>query len=432
MLQPIREFPGSETVCIQPIWPNLIVQRQSNTIAMRQIVTRWADRVRAALDGSSATPTSRRKLDDQTAAASEPGWGRPATSRSTIPRSSSWPNAAWVPTSTAEGFIELDGSGTEKSADYGVTENTVRAFHRKLYREGDGAVTVALAGRAELEELAFYLRAAVSSTTSSSAGRKLFAADGVYKVVARENYDRGLPLCTILAEGHPMMRDRIARHDPPDDDLCPGRLPPLGGEPARFWEPTRRGRGSPRTLPSTSRARWGIPACSRVGRYLDLVERDERGGLRYKEKTRGLRRERRPWVVDLSSLRALRGVAPVAKNGFKVFDSDMRTSWSRPIGGSATCRKGVPRPGADRRDVGKRSATCACRCRGSRIPPLPASTAGTSERNQKLYADHAARSWSPECQLEAMDTAKASTSPVMFPSRAPHPANDSRHGCGVR
>ena len=43
LLQPVREFPGEATVVMQTIWPNLIVQQQSNTLAMRQLVTRGPD-----------------------------------------------------------------------------------------------------------------------------------------------------------------------------------------------------------------------------------------------------------------------------------------------------------------------------------------------------------------------------------------------------
>ncbi|MFL5267326.1 MAG: aromatic ring-hydroxylating dioxygenase subunit alpha [Stellaceae bacterium] len=38
LLQPVREFVGDATVVMQTVWPNLIVQQQSNTLAMRQIV----------------------------------------------------------------------------------------------------------------------------------------------------------------------------------------------------------------------------------------------------------------------------------------------------------------------------------------------------------------------------------------------------------
>ena len=40
LLTPVREFPGEATVVMQTLWPNLIVQQQSNTLAMRQMVPR--------------------------------------------------------------------------------------------------------------------------------------------------------------------------------------------------------------------------------------------------------------------------------------------------------------------------------------------------------------------------------------------------------
>lgn len=43
LLDPLREFPGAATVVMQTVWPNLIVQQQSNTLATRQLVTRGPD-----------------------------------------------------------------------------------------------------------------------------------------------------------------------------------------------------------------------------------------------------------------------------------------------------------------------------------------------------------------------------------------------------
>jgi salicylate 5-hydroxylase large subunit len=40
LLQPVREFAGDATVVMQTLWPNLIVQQQSNTLAMRHLVPR--------------------------------------------------------------------------------------------------------------------------------------------------------------------------------------------------------------------------------------------------------------------------------------------------------------------------------------------------------------------------------------------------------
>ena len=50
LLDPVREFPGAATVVMQTLWPNLIVQQQSNTLAMRQLVPRGPGAVRPALD----------------------------------------------------------------------------------------------------------------------------------------------------------------------------------------------------------------------------------------------------------------------------------------------------------------------------------------------------------------------------------------------
>jgi salicylate 5-hydroxylase large subunit len=42
LLDPVREFP-EYTVAMTTLWPNLIIQQQSNTLAMRQLVTRGPD-----------------------------------------------------------------------------------------------------------------------------------------------------------------------------------------------------------------------------------------------------------------------------------------------------------------------------------------------------------------------------------------------------
>jgi len=43
LLDTVREFPGDRTVVMHTIWPNLILQQQSNTLATRQIVPRGPD-----------------------------------------------------------------------------------------------------------------------------------------------------------------------------------------------------------------------------------------------------------------------------------------------------------------------------------------------------------------------------------------------------
>ena len=43
LIDPVREYPGEATVVIQTLWPNLVVQQQSNGLAMRQVVPLDAD-----------------------------------------------------------------------------------------------------------------------------------------------------------------------------------------------------------------------------------------------------------------------------------------------------------------------------------------------------------------------------------------------------
>ena len=108
----------------------------------------------------------------------------------------------------------------------------------------------------------------------------------------------------------------------------------------------------------------------------------------------------------------------MAKNGFKVFDSDMHIMeppdlWERYM--AAKFRSSAPR--------GRTSENV--RDLGMIFPNEPANaqhTAGTPHRgrnfnkNQDLYRDHAQRGWSPEVQLEAMDTEGIDVA-VLFPTR---------------
>jgi predicted TIM-barrel fold metal-dependent hydrolase len=108
----------------------------------------------------------------------------------------------------------------------------------------------------------------------------------------------------------------------------------------------------------------------------------------------------------------------MAKNGFKVFDSDMHIMeppdlWERYI--DPKFRSAAPR--------GRTSANV--RDLGIIFPNAPAKTRLTSgtphrgrnfDKNQDLYRNHAERGWSPEVQLEAMDTEGIDVA-VLFPTR---------------
>jgi uncharacterized protein len=106
----------------------------------------------------------------------------------------------------------------------------------------------------------------------------------------------------------------------------------------------------------------------------------------------------------------------MAKNGFKVFDSDMHIMeppdlWERYL--PPEFRSQAPRgtTSDNVRDLGLAYAD-----NHSRGTPTP--HAGRNyDRNQALYREHAARGWTSDVQLEAMDVEGIDIA-VLFPSRA--------------
>jgi uncharacterized protein len=103
----------------------------------------------------------------------------------------------------------------------------------------------------------------------------------------------------------------------------------------------------------------------------------------------------------------------VAKHGFRVFDSDMHIMeppdlWERYIDPAYRDRAPQGVTSENIRDL-------RLRIPGQEYVDLKL-RGRNYERNQKLYADHARRGWSPQVQLEAMDI-EGLDAAVMFPSR---------------
>jgi salicylate 5-hydroxylase large subunit len=131
LLDPVREFPGPETVVMQTLWPNLIVQQQSNTLATRQLVTRgpqafdlhWtffgyedddeAMRLRRLRQANLMGPAGLVSVDD--------GEVMELSHEGIAP----YPEEA--------GVLEMGGRGTDDE-DHMVTEAAIRAFYAH-YRE---------------------------------------------------------------------------------------------------------------------------------------------------------------------------------------------------------------------------------------------------------------------------------------------------------
>src|ERR1700722_12956242 len=94
--------------------------------------------------------------------------------------------------------------------------------------------------------------------------------------------------------------------------------------------------------------------------------------------------------------------ATVAKHGFRVFDSDMHIMepadlWQRYIAPEYRSQAPVGVTSENVRDL------------RLRFPSNPQGSVSFTirgknyERNQKLYAEHSRRGWTPAVQLEAMD-----------------------------
>jgi salicylate 5-hydroxylase large subunit len=126
MLDPVREF-EKYTVCMTTIWPNLILQQQSNTLAMRQIITKgpnafelnWtffgyetddqAMTERRLRQANLMGPSGYVSVDDsEMMALAQQGLGAA-------------PDSAAV--------LELDGASWSEELDHGVTESEIRAFY---------------------------------------------------------------------------------------------------------------------------------------------------------------------------------------------------------------------------------------------------------------------------------------------------------------
>ena len=135
LLEPVREFPGDATVVMQTLWPNLIVQQQSNTLAMRQIVPLDAGQFDLvwtffgyADDTAGDAPAP--------AAPGQSDRARRALSRSTTARRCCCRRPGSTATTTANASSRWAAAAVH-DAPHMVTETAIRGFYQH-YRRGDG------------------------------------------------------------------------------------------------------------------------------------------------------------------------------------------------------------------------------------------------------------------------------------------------------
>jgi len=127
LLDTVREFPGDQTVVMQTIWPNLILQQQSNTLATRQIVPKGPNAFELHWTffgyGTDDEEMTARRL--RQANLMGPAGLVSIDDGQIIERTQN----GILPNPDAQGVVELGGRNTG-NADHMVTEVALRAFYQ--------------------------------------------------------------------------------------------------------------------------------------------------------------------------------------------------------------------------------------------------------------------------------------------------------------
>lgn len=126
MLQPVREYKGADTVVIHTIWPALIVQQQSNTLAMRHVIPRGPGSYELAWTffgyaDDDAAMTERRLMQANLMGPA----GFVSVDDSEVV---AFAQDGLAPYEASDGVVEMDGREI-KEADTLVSEGAVRGFY---------------------------------------------------------------------------------------------------------------------------------------------------------------------------------------------------------------------------------------------------------------------------------------------------------------
>ncbi len=126
LVDPVREYPGGETVVMQTLWPNLILQQQSNTLAMRQLIPRGPEAFELSWTFFGyADDTEEMHLRRLRQANLMGPAGLVSVDDSEVMKLS---QDGISPYPEANGFLEMGGRDTEDT-DHMVTEAAIRSFY---------------------------------------------------------------------------------------------------------------------------------------------------------------------------------------------------------------------------------------------------------------------------------------------------------------
>jgi salicylate 5-hydroxylase large subunit len=126
MLQPEREYP-EYTIVLMTLWPNLIIQQQSNTLAMRQLVTRGPEAYELAwtffgYESDDEAMTQRRIRQANLMGAAGYVSADDSEMMFSVQRGvRQSPNSA--------GVLEMGGRDWVEDEDHSATESMIRAFY---------------------------------------------------------------------------------------------------------------------------------------------------------------------------------------------------------------------------------------------------------------------------------------------------------------
>lgn len=130
MLQPVKEF-ENYTICLMTVWPNLIVQQQSNTLAMRQLITKGpgAFELNWTFFGYATDDEEMTKRRLRQANLMGPA-GFVSIDDSEV---MAFTQRGVTAAPDDSGIIEMDGRGWQAEERHAITESEIRAFY-EYYR----------------------------------------------------------------------------------------------------------------------------------------------------------------------------------------------------------------------------------------------------------------------------------------------------------
>lgn len=134
--------------------------------------------------------------------------------------------------------------------------------------------------RAEIEDLYYAYAAAIDDDLAT--WPDFFLPYGLYRVIARENYERGFPVGTMLAEGRGMLRDRVTAIEQ-TQVYAPRNVRHAVNNVRIVEAPGERVRTTANFIIHESYPAEATRLIA-VGRYLDVIARDMDGALRFAEK----------------------------------------------------------------------------------------------------------------------------------------------------